>query len=568
MTNLVAQNRSRNIFVSNGGNDDNTGFTDNVAKKTMTAAIQAVIDGNPVLADPITLSEVGGTRYEEGVIDFPDNGRYLLNGVSLTGSILMAENANIFLYSILSTGVGGETVISSNGKSRAGIDVIGVICQGVGDIGHHITGASSDNFCNIGQVSAWNDDCTLVKFDATGTPKQLDYKELTSGFELFGLQANNTTFIHHQSTLSETLVINCGSISDELGGSGHVGIYCEEGHLLTNVSDINLPNDDAIVVDALGILNHRGARCVGNITDNIDGVLAFDVQTVEGNIFSYGMSSFKAETMAGNISVLGDRTTLDIQALTGDIIGDNDTDIVSNIQLQIGNVTYSNASLVTGNHYQGLIGNVVINDGIHYFDIQQHLGNFTVNGGAVRVDIDTITSDFTTSAGSNVSGIILEVLGTITIEPNTFNGRIGDVVYGTWEDSGGEKQQLAMTGNRDGNMPNSYSDTTQNLRFPINTTTDSITDANEDYISCGYFQGNPNSRTVSFRVIDADDSTVYWEASNTETGSGQKNFNLDLVTDLVNPLPSNQVVNLMVQSEKTGSGLSDASAVIVFTREP
>ena len=154
---------------------------------------------------------------------------------------------------------------------------------------------------------------------------------------------------------------------------------------------------------------------------------------------------------------------------------------------------------------------------------------------------------------------IFAVTGVIT-NFGGLNGVIQGIKYGSYI----EGTDNVVTGLRDGNIQGSYDDPCLRLSIDTGVTvTDTITS-----ISCGYRQNPSASRSVGFRVIDADTSTVYWESTNTETTSNlQHIFEIDLVADAVNPLPTNQVVNLLVQAERvTGPGTSNATVQIEFTR--
>jgi len=584
----ATKDRARNIFVSNGGQDSNSGFTDQKAKRTLQAAIDAALDLEPSLQSPVWLGETGATRYgaltiEQADFTQPDNTRLNLQDSSITGTLKLGENAYARLASILTTGLGGETAIDSNSKDRCSPILFGVILNGLGDIGHHISGDSLDNFADIGQISCNADNCLLVKYDSTGTPRRLQYNELNIGSpELYLSNPNNCTIIEYNSTNTKSLALDVSSMTNDGSGTGNTGIKMIQGHLHVRSSEIGLDNQTAVdQSDGELDISCSDMRGAVNISG---GETTINTQRLTGDINqSGGISSFDILDHDGSINISSSaRCTIDIDDLDGDINHTANNIIAINVLSMAGNVVLNGAASTTSLH--GITGSVEIQSGIHGISSHAIIGNLTLEAGIgslnidnvfgnvsietgsiTRCDIITVEGDLTIEAGSVFNGIIAEVTGNITIDASAdINGVINGVKYATWQDG----QQLAVSGNRDGTIPNSYSAQTAHLRFPIDTTTDSITDANGDSITCKYLQSNNNSRTVSFRVVDADTSTVYWEASNTDTTAEPKTFNIDLVNDLVNPLPTNQPVNLLVQAEKTGSGISDAGTTVIFTRSP
>ena len=125
MTNIYQNPRTRNIFVSNGGNDSYNGFTDDFPKRELSSAVSAATALVPTIAEPVTIIENGGTRYT-GDFVFPDYVRVELTNSSINdGSITLPDTSNVFLYSLLTPfqtdGLSPKTACNSNGKSRASL---------------------------------------------------------------------------------------------------------------------------------------------------------------------------------------------------------------------------------------------------------------------------------------------------------------------------------------------------------------------------------------------------------------------------------------------------------------
>ena len=182
-------------------------------------------------------------------------------------------------------------------------------------------------------------------------------------------------------------------------------------------------------------------------------------------------------------------------------------------------------------------------------------GDFTAIGGDTDMTYQHIVGDIDVGVGAIVNCIVTTHTGNV-INAGILNGVIAGIRYGSWVDG----TEIISSGIRNGSIQGSFTDDC--LRLTIDTTTDSIDD-----ILCSYHQLNNNSRAVGFRVIDADNSAVYFEDTNTDTGVGIKYF--DIVGSPVATLPTNQVVNLLIQAERvSGAQTSDASCQITFTRTP
>jgi len=522
MTSEVQTNRSRNLFVSNAGLDTNNGFTEDFPKRELSAAITAAEDLSPTIAEPVAIVEIGATRYFGDFI-IPDFVRVDMNLSSINnGSIKLPDTSNVNLASILTTfdasGASPRTAVDTNSKSRASLTCLGIVLLGKGDTGYSVSGASSENFCEIGQVSCIQDDCTLVKVDTTGLVRQLDFKEVNIGSTVSSFPPNNPNNcigVEYNAASSESMSMNIGSLTNDKSGTGNTGVLMQQGHMHFNGSEINFAGEDAIIANG--------------------GELDVDCSDIQGRTTNNGASvTIDTQRYLEDIIHNSGDTFVNTQIMTGDIVSEGD------------NFNFSG---------QKIEGNITINDGVAQFTFQQLTGNFTANGGTTGIVCNAEIGDFTISPGALVFADIFAVTGTI-INFGGLNGIVNGVRYGTYI----EGSTNVVTGLRNGNIQSSYDEPC--LRLTI-TGDDTIT-----AISCGYRQNPSASRTVGFRIIDADNSTIYWEATNTETTSNISHiFEFDLIADEVNALPSNQVVNLLVQAERVaGNGTSDANAQIEFTR--
>lgn len=178
-----------------------------------------------------------------------------------------------------------------------------------------------------------------------------------------------------------------------------------------------------------------------------------------------------------------------------------------------------------------------------------------VNDGSLNITSRRLTGDII-NTGNMTIRVDEHVSGSV-INSGVLNGEISGVRYGTWVDG----DEISSSGIVKGGIKNTYKNDC--LRRTIDTTTDVI-----DSILCSYFQKKADPNTVGFRVIDADTGVVYWENKATSFNTIKVQYiEFDLAEDLFNALPSNQVVNLLVQAERVvDKDSEDASCTITFTR--
>ena len=536
MSTIVEKNRSRVIYVSSGGDDSNDGFSDTFAKKTLAAAITAASDEAPTLFDPVLIRGLDGARYFENVT-FEDYIRVNMEDCSVTGSVNLPLSAYVKLASVVTlSGGAGTTAVSTNGKSQTSIEAFGIFTNSAGDTGYDVSGASSDVFCRVGQIAVNADNSTAISYTSSGTPRRLSVNEINLGNVFTGSTPTNCIGIKYDSTNNAALVIEGSALTQN--GTGNQGIDLVQGRLVTLIPDIELGTDTAVFIHSDGIFSHQGALIQGDIENEGDAEIF--CQSIDGNIQNSSDLEILSQDIQGNITITDGVATFSTQKFTGD---------------------YLASGGATTLHSQAHFGDITCSGGLHFFDVQAQVGDLTCDGATatVRLSIDSLNGDFTVSGGAQAKGQISEVTGNVVIEAGSiFDGEIDGIEYGAWIDG----TEIVTTGIRQGNIQGSYDDPC--LRVQIDTTTDTV-----DEILLTYRQNPNGSREVGMRVIDRDDSTVYWEATNTATGSGEKNYVFDLAADLVNALPVNQVVNLDFQAERViGNGTQLAGAQLTITRTP
>ena len=244
----------------------------------------------------------------------------------------------------------------------------------------------------------------------------------------------------------------------------------------------------------------------------------------------------------------------------------NDTAIVVNtdeISLDQNNDVALDITIGPGG-FSGRVGNIFSASGITGTEVVFRGGMVNLQGDRMKVGTVTIMSgaevwlndylidgDIVVEAGGILHcRIYQDPSGTIT-NNGVINGNINGVNYGSFVQPDGK--YITMENN------DAFGTSFELLGYSdIDTTTDII-----DFITAYYSQNTGASRTANFRIIDAQDSTVYYEGSNTDTVAEPKRFNISLTP--VNPLPVNQIVFIAVEYSRTGFGffsLSDPSIKI------
>lgn len=260
-------------------------------------------------------------------------------------------------------------------------------------------------------------------------------------------------------------------------------------------------------------INVAGDNCIGfNYDTPASGAAAFRVGaiTYEDNPLTPDTGAgcaainVKNGTLAGYAAELEAERVINVDA-GGDLIIDN--------LLSIGGITNSGKANITSRRLAGDI----------------------VNSGFLTVRVD-----------EHVSGDV--------INSGILNGEINGVRYGSWASDDGSEQSRTFT------MSGNVSSSAQIIGYmTIDTTTDSI-----DTITSTYFQTNSGSRQYNIAIADQDNGTEYFGESNISSGFGFKNFD---ALKVVNAMPVNQVVNLVILQSRTGAGgLNTGQCIIEFTR--
>ncbi|MCP4929245.1 MAG: hypothetical protein GY918_09350, partial [Gammaproteobacteria bacterium] len=160
MTDIKVDSALRDIYWTDGGNDDNNGSSIQSAKVTFQGASSAVIslDPPPELFNPASIIDPTGSRHVENFV-IPDNvqlgARYsAIAGVDSGVVVSAGENAQAEFLTISTSfdANSGDIAYSSNGKSRIGFDCRAILLNGPDQVGISINGATDQAFANVGQV--------------------------------------------------------------------------------------------------------------------------------------------------------------------------------------------------------------------------------------------------------------------------------------------------------------------------------------------------------------------------------------------------------------------------------
>jgi len=289
MSNILPGDAARDVFVSDGGNDVNSGANSVEAVKTLAQANISVQAFNPPPSGFIATSiiDLGASNYLGGYVALNDvqvdlkNSRITLiepdaNGVCVTGS----ARAEVTIQTLLTNATPGQTCYLANGADRSAINCKSMIMNGNNQTGYLATGTTQNAFLEVGQVLMRGNDSVGVNYEATGTqPRALQVKEINSEGD------NNTGFLY-ASTSSEPAVANIGAITDN-GGLNNIGIRAVSGTVSCFVNEIDAAV--AIKVEDGAIVDIFDARLKGDIVVDAGGVLNIAVIAHDGNIINNGV---------------------------------------------------------------------------------------------------------------------------------------------------------------------------------------------------------------------------------------------------------------------------------------
>lgn len=519
MTFIDHDKELRTLYISKAGNDNIDENESPKALRTFEGLISRLNNLNPLpsQSDQAAIVSLSRGRYDPSVtveflawtqVNLPTV--TVADGNMASGPTYKASSTSGVVIQGVTSTLPSQTAYSFDGTSRSGIEADAITSLFGGRAVEIINGAAG-SFIEIGQT------------------------------------ISDGTCVHIETNGDRPSIANCNVV--DMIADGAIGFYVDVADGIPCFMKGNgvrfaaspfggpVPTTGtALQIEGGDSISYNYQLTEGDIKLNA-GSSTIDIQhyrngDIEQNL---GTHTLRIQVAEGNINMASGTLSFDNQSLTGDI------------------------SIVDGNFNldgQNLVGDITVTDGLAQFNHQLQTGTVTFNGGICLIDCNAIAGNFVVNPGALVFADIFAVTGSV-INFGGLNGIVNGIRYGSYI----EGSDNIVTGLRNGNIQGSYDEPC--LRLSIDTTNDTIT-----AISCGYRQNPNNSRTVGFRVIDSDTSTVYWEATNVETTSSISHiFEFDLVADLVNSLPANQVVNLLVQAERvSGNGTQDANAQIEFTR--
>lgn len=194
-------------------------------------------------------------------------------------------------------------------------------------------------------------------------------------------------------------------------------------------------------------------------------------------------------------------------------------------------------------------GCVTINAGL--VDMQAETAIYVASGAKLNIECTRMLGDIIVEAGGELNCDIITHDGNI-FAIGTVNGNINGARYGTYI----EGNDHFVTWFRRNNLPNSW-DTFGTI---------TLDSAVYKLDACdGSFEKTTGlSRTVDFRLIDADTADVYFTGTVTTSSTGKISVNLS--TSVAFPSSGNVRMNMQVQRNGGGAfGLFDAGATLQFS---
>lgn len=337
MTKAYIPDGLRELYVSDNGNDANSGASLLFPKKTFDAALTAAAAATPAPGNEVAILDPGGSQYtvtsvipDSVNVDMPNVGIVCDGGTAISaGAIAGATFALITLPNVADIGY------KTNGKSNVTLDLNSMSLEADNQVGVENNAGSSATRISVSQVFCVTDGCTLVKFTGAGA----SHTYLGNTISMRG--ANSTGFLYSNTSPVATSA-SVGSILDIT--SSNTGLDVTAGHLVLTSNDIvadifvrtggiltltvGMVVGD-ITVEAGGILNARIAGHLGTVTNNgtINGPI-FDEGTQETNVFGdvdflgtvTGVSGGQVDSVSGstNINITG--TAVDPVVNLDDII--------------------------------------------------------------------------------------------------------------------------------------------------------------------------------------------------------------------------------------------------------
>ena len=185
-------------------------------------------------------------------------------------------------------------------------------------------------------------------------------------------------------------------------------------------------------------------------------------------------------------------------------------------------------------------------------DVHVHVGDITIeSGGSANIkNVGLWVGDITVEDGARLDCDIITHVGALNILGEV-NGNISGSDYGTYVDG----TEHFVSWHRRGNIP---SDWTTMGTFII----DALTYKLDDFLG-SFEKTTAFSRTVNFRLIDADTSDVYYEGDVTTTATGL----IAVATTVDKAFPALGEVRLLAQVDRNGVGfgIQNAAAQLQFS---
>ncbi len=323
MSNFFVDSALRDIYWTDGGNNDHSGISLQFAKMTFDGVEGASFAASqlvppPQLFSPATIIDPTGSRHVENFV-IPDNVQVGARYSSIAGAgagvvVSAGENAQAEFLTISTSfdANSGDIAYSSNGKSRIGFDCRAILLNGPDQVGISINGATDQAFATVGQVLCRFSGSTGLDITSTGnSPRYLQLNEINAN-------GDNCTGINYNTSATGAATFRAGAITYEddgsATGSGNVGINVQQGTLVGYCAEIIMETSVSVgasgdlITDVLlsegdllneGFVNYRSARHTGDVVNNSTGV--FRIDYLNGDLINNGLCLINSVVMTGNI---------------------------------------------------------------------------------------------------------------------------------------------------------------------------------------------------------------------------------------------------------------------------
>lgn len=401
-SNIKAQ--LRGFYYATSGNDADKGNSIEVPKLTIQSAITAADALNPVPSSSalalVTAAQGGTFTTGFELSDFVQfNGQDTTLNVSQAIAVTMGSGHRMSILSV-SNSLASGIVFNLTGSSNASIQSGRCGVTGAAGIGVNLAGTLTDVFVDILALEQSGGSGIGLNIISTHA------EPLDVNIDTVGLEANNETFINHNTVLTtdRTILsvssIDSGAFTGTTAFNVQNGILIVEsagdvdaavaiivksgGTLILSVGEIS----GTITVESGGLLRLTAANIIGNVTINSGGIMTVSAQ-------SHSSGSFTNNgTVTGNIGTTFYGTPTNASGIvniqTPASGGTATLNFLDESAVNVGFIQYADT---TGNMLFNPVGDLAFNTDHLYLDTSEgHVGVGTITPTAkVHINVTTAT---------------------------------------------------------------------------------------------------------------------------------------------------------------------------------